>query len=336
MIDTTLSQTDLLQRAVDLVKEERRITLALIETLREISRRRIHETLGYPSLHVFCVDFLGLSDGAAARRIAALRLSSDLPEVKEKLESGSLTLSSASALQSFFRNQAKLGRPASAEQKRTVLASVEGLSRADTERTLLAIEPAAVPRERERVVSATETELKLVLDAKTLQKLKKLENYWSQGLRKGTRAELLEKMIDECLSREEKKRFGKQTEEPKLAQPHSAAESGSKPGASKPSRPAIPVAIKRSVWKKAEGKCEYVSPEGHRCGSTRYLEIDHVDVWSKMDAPTHDPKRLRLLCHAHNIHYAAKTLGEEKMQKYRSSLDRAEHSPTAGNAGGVA
>ena len=95
MTNTSLSQlseSELLQRTTSLVQEERRITLELIEALREIQSRRIHESLGYPSLHQFCTGHLGLSEGAAARRIAALQLSRDVPEVKAKLQSGELTL----------------------------------------------------------------------------------------------------------------------------------------------------------------------------------------------------------------------------------------------------
>ena len=310
-----LSENELHQRTFSLVQEERRITLELIESLREIQARRLHESLGFPSLHQFCTGHLGLSDGAAARRISALHLSRDVPEVREKLQSGELTLSSASTLQTFFRNQKKLGQSPTPQEKRAVIARVKGLSRKDTEKTLFSIQPEALPRERERVVSADETELKLVLNEKTLQKFKRLQAYWSHSLKEGTRAELLERMLDKCLEREERKRFGKPA--------HSAAERVHKPQAASPpknlQRPAVPAAIRHEVWNKAQGQCEYVSPAGMRCASRSFLQIDHIDVWSTMAEPKHELPRLRLLCWAHNVHYAVQTLGPRVMAPFSSS-----------------
>src|SRR5690349_18064623 len=90
------------ERALDLVREERRITLALIETLREIESRMIFAELGYGSLFEFAVRHLGLSEGAAQRRIQAMRLVKSVPEAQVQLESGSLSLSNAAKVQGFF------------------------------------------------------------------------------------------------------------------------------------------------------------------------------------------------------------------------------------------
>ncbi len=56
-----LSSEELLARTKNLVAEERRATLALIEHLQEIEARRIYAELGYASLWEFATRYLGLS-----------------------------------------------------------------------------------------------------------------------------------------------------------------------------------------------------------------------------------------------------------------------------------
>jgi hypothetical protein len=60
------------------VKIETHATLAVIERLKELYSRRLHLEMGYGSLHEFCVVELGYSDGAAYRRISAMKLCEEL------------------------------------------------------------------------------------------------------------------------------------------------------------------------------------------------------------------------------------------------------------------
>ncbi len=94
-----VSSSELLNKVRTLATEERRITLHLIEHLREIDARMLYAELGFESLFAFVVKHLGLSEGSAHRRIAAMRLLNDVPEVKEKLESGALTVTNAAKIQ---------------------------------------------------------------------------------------------------------------------------------------------------------------------------------------------------------------------------------------------
>ena len=58
----TLSVKQLLSETKNLVAEERRVTLLLIEHLREIDRRLLFLEMGYGSLFEFCVKELTLSE----------------------------------------------------------------------------------------------------------------------------------------------------------------------------------------------------------------------------------------------------------------------------------
>src|SRR5947209_11276348 len=100
---TSLTRDLLIKNTQALITEEKRIELELIDHLREIDRRMLHLEMGYPSLFEFAVRFLGLTEASAYRRIAAMKLVRDIPEVKVGLQSGALTLSNVAAAQTFFR-----------------------------------------------------------------------------------------------------------------------------------------------------------------------------------------------------------------------------------------
>ena len=62
---------------------------------------------------------------------------------------------------------------------------------------------------------------------------------------------------------------------------------------------AIPVAVKREVWRRDRGRCRYVDrTSGRRCGSQHLLQIDHVVPFACGGAA--EPNNLRLLCAAHH------------------------------------
>src|ERR1044071_3703544 len=102
----SLSHSDLISKTKALVSEARRLGTEILHHLREIESRKLYLER-YSSLHEFVVKELHYSDGAAFRRIQAMRLIRELPQVEEALQSGEVSLSTASQLQNFFRAEKK-------------------------------------------------------------------------------------------------------------------------------------------------------------------------------------------------------------------------------------
>ena len=75
--------------------------------LAEIDSRNLFFRQGFFSLFDYAVRELGYSEGAAYRRIKAMKLCRELPETANRLQSGKLSLSAASQLQVFFEKQDK-------------------------------------------------------------------------------------------------------------------------------------------------------------------------------------------------------------------------------------
>jgi len=107
----------------------------------------------------------------------------------------------------------------------------------------------------------------------------------------------------------------------------SAQSPGSKPEAGAPAPAArdprhVPAALRRAIWQRDEGRCQFVSAAGVRCESTSYLEIDHVRPVALGGTSTLD--NLRLLCRAHNQLEAEARLGREFMHAKRGGSDGAD------------
>ena len=92
----------LLARTRSLVLHEQALQLAVLDHLREIQARHLHLRLGFSSLFDYAVRELGYSEGAAWRRIKAMRLCTETAGTRERLQDGSLTLSAAAQLQNTF------------------------------------------------------------------------------------------------------------------------------------------------------------------------------------------------------------------------------------------
>ncbi|PWU15627.1 MAG: hypothetical protein C5B49_11520 [Bdellovibrio sp.] len=92
----SLSDSALLENTQTLVKQERELLTEILHHLKEIENRRLFSSLGYKSLFDYAVKHLQYSEDQAARRISAMKLLKELPEIEEKIELGSLTLANLS------------------------------------------------------------------------------------------------------------------------------------------------------------------------------------------------------------------------------------------------
>jgi hypothetical protein len=148
-----LSDSELLVSTQNLVQEERRLTTEVLWHIREVEKRRLFASRGYSSLFEYVVHELGYSEAAASRRINSMRLLKEIPQIEESLKSGSLNLSTVSAVRSFVsKEQKNEGKIYSSEAKLELLQSLENKSRRECEKILMGISPeSALPQERERV-----------------------------------------------------------------------------------------------------------------------------------------------------------------------------------------
>jgi HNH endonuclease len=77
----------------------------------------------------------------------------------------------------------------------------------------------------------------------------------------------------------------------------------------------VPAHVKRAVWNRDGGRCQWPLDRGGICGSTLRLELDHVVPRARGGPST--VENLRLLCDVHNDLAARRVFGDGWMDRFR-------------------
>ena len=281
-----ISNEELLIRTSKLAQDERHITIDVLLHLQEIERRGIHLDRGFSSLYEYCLRELKYSEGSAYRRVQAMRLLRDIPEVREKISTGSLNLTTASKVQTAGKNQ-----PAGFREE--LLKKVEGKAAKEVDLTL---NPHTVARETMRWLSAEAVELKLQLEKGTFHHLEELKALKSHGVGTPTFGKVVADLIE--LGHEKWHPLRRSAS----SQRRSAAQSAD-PRHITPS-------LRAEIWKRDGGRCVFTDPHtGQQCSNKYFLQVDHIHPVALGGETTSE--NLRLLCSTHNQRRAAQTFGPE-------------------------
>lgn len=128
---STLADDELLREAGRLVRGEREAAAALVRVLIEVDARRLYLREGCSSLFVWCVQVLGLEEGASYNRIEVARAARRLPAIVEELERGLVGLTAVRLLAPHL----------TASNHREVLARARGLKKREVQRLVAELAP---------------------------------------------------------------------------------------------------------------------------------------------------------------------------------------------------
>ncbi|HEX8907914.1 MAG TPA: HNH endonuclease [Anaeromyxobacteraceae bacterium] len=145
MAETTpalLDSVQLSRRLGELAGHERQLQVEFLLHLEEFDRRRAWAEAGYPSLWEWCLRVLHLREGAAGRRIAAMRVLRRLPTLAEPLRDGRLSLTTVTLL----------GPVLTEENWEEIVARAAYLTKAETEHLVVSLQPRTAPKEGLRLL----------------------------------------------------------------------------------------------------------------------------------------------------------------------------------------
>jgi hypothetical protein len=172
------------------------------------------------------------------------------------------------------------------------------------ETAVSAVAPHPGPMERPSTIEpldGTRARLHITVSRRLLAKLEAAKAALSHSHPGASSEEVLEAALDLLLAQRAKRK--------------GIVEKPRKAAAPRPLRSdAIPAAVKREVWTRAGGRCEWKLESGVVCGSTLRPEFDHVTPRALGGQAT--TENLRLTCRSHNLLAARKAFGDEWMDRF--------------------
>ncbi|HUL58964.1 MAG TPA: HNH endonuclease [Anaeromyxobacteraceae bacterium] len=317
----SLDAASLARRLRDLAGDERQVQVDFLLHMDEFDRRQAYLPLGFGSLWDYLLRELHLREGAAGRRIAAMRALRRFPRLELPLRDRRLCLSTAPLLaqvlteenlddlvaRAAFKTKAEVEHLVASIQPRT--APRDGLRRLPEPRAASVAQPLAGFLEPP-FLSAPETGAPGAEDCQATAAPTPAAGVTASvrcGIeRHGKRRGAVPP------SRKRKKRALRP--EPEISDPSER----------------IPIDVKRAVHERDGGRCAFVSRDGRRCGSRWQLEFDHIEPRSQGGEST--VENVRIACRAHNFRHAEETYGRGYMAKYRRRGTRTGENAVSGGS----
>ncbi len=319
-----------------------RVEARIVAHLAEVETRRLHLLAGYSSLYDYCRKRLGLSDYEAFIRIAAARVARSYPTVFELLARRQLHLTAICEVREYL----------TANNHRDLLEAVSGKTKLQIREVLAQRFPQAdVPASLNKLpaldpLSPGRYRLQLTLSAEQKEKLELARDLLSHANSNWDLAVVVERALDELISRLEKRRFGGARPRPahdgadtpaavvadprgherSILEVHASETPGAKTlGGETPTGMALLPAPK-SVGRKGERRreqiaqqtrrdlsardgvrCAFVGGDGRRCETRAFLQFHHRHAWARGGGDSVD--NLELLCRSHNRWLAERDFG---------------------------
>lgn len=323
-----MNDQQLLASTDKLVSEERRITLEVLQHLREIEVRRLFVDLGFDSMYKYCIQRLKYSEGETQRRLSSARLLRELPEIENQIQNGDLNLTNLSAVQSFIRAENLADQPLTREKKLEIISAVENKSARQVKTELIeqSHQPALLADKFQMSTTMTlpiaVTKFEASMTEKNLELLQEFRNLYAHELPDLSNQSVLLFLLKKAVQ-VKKKNLGlieKMPRKPNAPLPSAADANGGKTHGDckreakdnstqiEKQRKPLTAKTKRMIWKRASACCEHIEASSKtRCSSRFALEIDHI-IAVALDG-SNELDNLRLLCQAHNSRRSIKTFG---------------------------
>jgi len=346
-----LADHEVLPALAEAARRDRTTTARMLVLIGRADAARLYAATRHDSMFAYCVGELRMSEDVAYKRIRVARAARRCPAILERLADGRLHLSGAYLLAPLLRreNAADLLEAATHRSKfdierliaerfprPTLLPSPAPEGAPDVEPSSFqlapgpvapeasdvapvarpSVQPAAPPAapiaprlapgpvERITPLAADCLLVEFTIGDRALDKLRYAKALLGHAVPAGDLAQVFERALDALIAEQEKRKFAVTSRTPR----------DSSHGSAGPRH--IPAAVRRAVVERDGGCCTFESAAGHRCGSRKRLEFDHIQPVAKGGVST--VENLRLRCRTHNQHAAEQVFGAGFIERKRA------------------
>lgn len=259
------NQIHLHENLLNLVRMERRITSKVLDLLQEVEDHKSYLAWGYSNLFEYLVRGLSYSEALAYQRKAALKICQVIHEVKQKLDSGRISLTTLARANKVLNTK-------SISEKRSLLIELENKPTREVDKILAREMPLEIktPGPAKRYVN--DSTVRITLDFSegefaNLERLKALKSHQVADLKN-----LITLLVDKELEKYNRtSMFSSQSANPRQ----------------------IKISLKNHLLQKANYRCQYPG-----CDQNHFLQIDHIKSVSQGGG--NEASNLQVLCQAHN------------------------------------
>ena len=307
------------QQALKASKDFRKCESELLEIIMKVDDLKVYRKLGYPSLFQYVVKRLGLSEAQAYSFISVGRKSKEVPQIKEKIKNGELTVSKAKKITSVITaiNQGhwlSLAQSASQKKVEREVALAKPKQAIWNKMTYVSASDKVVEKVQIKK-NSPQVKMEVGLSEKLMLKLRRAQDLVSQKKQSSVNLEItLEALVDEYIKKHDplekakrqkiKGRLKLKTEQVLRTEIPVEEKMPSRPPVQSikhqrvSKRKALPAHLKHQVYLNNNGQCSATDKKGKRCGAQRFLEIHHIKPISH--GGIDKLENLTLLCTGHH------------------------------------
>jgi hypothetical protein len=294
------------RQAIQAAGNYRKSESELLAILIKVLNHKVYFHMGYTSLFDYTVKELKLSEGTAYHFIGIAKKSKEVPEIKQAIDVGKITISNARRIVSVI----------TPDNKDLWIEKAASLKQRELEMEIVKVHPKEFKKEIIKPIAEDRLELKIAINHELENKLRKIQNLISQ---KTSKPCSLEEAIDYLSTSFLNQNDPIQKAErilSKGAQENFKLSSRIKNNAPKNNstkRLPIPSKLKHEVNQRDRQQCTYIH-NGSRCSNQRWLHLHHI----KPIAIGGENKinNLTTLCSGHH-----KFIHEKKTFNFQSSFE---------------
>ena len=274
------------QRALEIVGRYAGAEADLLEILQQLDAHKVYREHECPSLFVYAVKILRLSESTAYNFITVARKAREVPELKMQIAAGELSVAKARKITPVLTRQ----------NQEEWLGKAKTLPQKMLEKEVARVAPKAGVAERASYLSESRMQLTLAVEEKLMTRLRRAQDLVSRsGQRAVTLEETLDLMVEAFLEQNDPVR---KAERAQRRSPKPVARQVESAASAERGRKLLPAALRHAIAKRDGDQCTHADRDGNRCSSARWLDLHHITPVNAGGPDTLE--NLTTLCRGHH------------------------------------